>query len=171
MKCYKTFMLFSFLFISWTSVVNGQEIRDILKEQLRKSLITPETPMQRQPYQIEQQRHQGDVLKVSPFTKLPTKFDRIITMSKEEGVATNILNFPNKMKIIPTNSSPINMRLIGSTQVLIGKPKDIHTNPAIHPAPGMLVKPSGISFDPTYAREARRRERTDRLVKAYNNDW
>lgn len=70
MKYYKTFILFSILFISWTSEINGQEIKDILKEQFRKSLITPETLMQRQPYQIEQQRHHGDVLKVSPFPKL-----------------------------------------------------------------------------------------------------
>ena len=170
MKCYRAFWLFLILFISWTSEINGQEIRDMLKEQLRKSLITPETPMQHQQHQVEQQRHHGEVLKISPFTKLPTKSDRIITNAKEEGVATNMLDMPIKMNIIPTNSPPINMRMVGSAKVLIGQP-DAPVIKGLHPAPGMLVNPSGISFDPTYAREARQKERTDRLIKAYNNDW
>lgn len=164
-------MLFSLLFISWTSEINGQEIKDMLKEQLRKSLITPETPMQHQQHQIEPQRHHGEVLKVSPFTKLPTKFDRIITNAKEKGVATNMLNIPTRMHIIPTNSPPINMRMVGSTEVLIGQPKNVPIIKGLHPAPKMLVVPSGMNFDPTYAREERRKERTDRLIKAYNNDW
>lgn len=143
----------------------------MLKEQLRKSLVTPETPMQHQQHQIEQQRHHGEVLKVSPFTKLPTKFDRIITKATEEGIKINILNIPNKMNIIPTNSPPINMRMVGSTEVLIGQPKNVPIIKGLHPAPKMLVFPSGMSFDPTHAREESRRERTDRLVRAYNNDW
>lgn len=158
--------------------MNGQEIKDILKERIRKSIITSGMPpIQNQPFLIEQQRHKEDILKVSPFTKLPTKADRILIMKKQEEMVIRMKNYAvnsssNKKTITPTNSSPINMRLIGSAEhVIVGKPWRIYTNPAIHPAPGMLVVPSGISFDPTYSREKRRRARTDRLVKAYKNDW
>ncbi|GEM_PF-3150847 len=158
--------------------MKGQEIKDILKERIRKSIITSGMPpIQNHPFQIEQQRQRENVLKVSPFTKLPTKGDRILIMQKQEKTKNHMQNFPTnsspiKKTIAPTNSSPINMRLIGSAEhVIVGKPWRIYTNPAIYPAPGMLVVPSGRNFDPTYVREERRHARTDRLVKAYNNDW
>ena len=66
-------------------------------------------PMQHQPFQIELQRQREEVLRVSPTTRLLTKYDRILIMPKPEEMTIH-------MKIIPTNSSLINMRLIGSTE-------------------------------------------------------
>ncbi len=136
MKYYKTFMLFSFLFISWTSEINGQEIRDILKEQLRKSLITPETPMQHQQHQIEHQRHQEDVLKVSPFTKLPTKGDRIKLFKPLEDYQIHI-------NLNVTNSAPINQLPRGSVRYeFVGK------NMQMISTAGTMVVPSGNGGGP-----------------------
>ncbi|WP_298653530.1 hypothetical protein [uncultured Proteiniphilum sp.] len=80
-----------------------------------------------------------DVLKVSPFTKLPTKADCILIMRRQEVMKIHMQNYPTnsspiKEMIAPTNSSPIHMRLIGSAEhVIVGKPWRIYTNPAIHP--------------------------------------
>ena len=63
------------------SELQAQEFNDEMKEKLRQSLIVPEQkPLQyqprHQPIQMLPQQNQ-EVLKVSPPTKLPTKFDRI----------------------------------------------------------------------------------------------
>ena len=62
------------------SKLNAQELNDEMKKKLRQSLIVPEQkppqhPLQ-QPIRILPQQNQ-EVLKVSPTTKLPTKYDRI----------------------------------------------------------------------------------------------
>ncbi len=63
-----------------TTKLNAQEFNDEMKKKLRQSLIVPEQkPLQhplQQPIRILP-RQNREVLKVSPTTKLPTKFDRI----------------------------------------------------------------------------------------------
>jgi len=40
----------------------------------------------------------------------------------------------------------------------------------MHVTPKMLVVPTEDSFDPSYGRTERRQRKTDRLVRAYNNE-
>jgi hypothetical protein len=159
------FLLLSLLFTSFASVMNAQEIKDVLKEWIRESVISPDmTPLQLLPLLINQQLQKEEALRVSPTTRLPTKYDRILIIPKPEEMTVH-------MQIIPTNSPPINMRQIGSTEVLIERPKHTPIIKGMHVAPKMLVVPSEDSFDPSYGKAERRRKRTDRLVKAYTNNW
>lgn len=73
--------LFCLLLICIATEANAQEFNDEMKRKLRESLITPDLNPSKQkiaPVQIRpQQSNPDDVLKVSPTTKLPTRFDRI----------------------------------------------------------------------------------------------
>jgi hypothetical protein len=64
-----------------TSQLNAQEFNDEMKKKLRQSLAVPEQkPMQYQPKRANIQallQENQEVLRVSPTTKLPTKFDGI----------------------------------------------------------------------------------------------
>lgn len=140
---------------------DAQDLNDEMKKRLRQSLIAPEKQTGEQQYQRSPQILPGEdkeVLKVSPFTKLPTRGDRI-----------QVLNPPEKYEIhistTVTNAPPINQRPTGSVKYEFnGK------NMQITPTGGELVVPSGLDFDPIRNRERRRHARTDRLVKAYNNN-
>ncbi|WP_298646785.1 hypothetical protein [uncultured Proteiniphilum sp.] len=139
---------------------NAQDLNDEMKKRLRQSLITPEKQSGYQPLQHAPQILPGqdrEVLKVSPTTRLPTKSDQI-----------QVLHPPEKYKIHietrVTNSIPINQRPAGSVKYeFVGK------NMMIIPTAGQRVVPSGHDFDPIRTRNRQRHERTDRLVKAYNN--
>ncbi len=69
----------------FVSKLKAQEFNDEMKKKLRQSLLVPEMkPQQHQPEQLSIQIspiQNQEVLKVSPTTKLPTKFDRIVTLN------------------------------------------------------------------------------------------
>ncbi len=140
--------------------LNAQDFNDEMKKRLRQSIITPEKQSDNQFFQPNPKllpAQKSDILKVSPFTKLPTKADRF-----------QLLNPPEKYKIhistTVTNSIPFNQRPPGSVKYeFVGK------NFMAIPTGGEIVRPSGRDFDPIRNRIRRREARTDRLVKAYNN--
>lgn len=82
------------------SKLNAQEFNDEMKKKLRQSLIVPEQkPMQYQPkranIQVLPQDNQ-EVLKVSPATKLPTKYDKIQVLHPPEEYEVHLnLNVTN----------------------------------------------------------------------------
>ncbi len=61
------------------SEANAQDFNDEMKKKLRESIIMPEKSPVISPeiYDPRLFSEQPEVLKVSPFTKLPTKFDRL----------------------------------------------------------------------------------------------
>jgi len=82
------------------SKLNAQEFNDEMKKKLRQSLTVPEQkPMQYQPkranIQVLPQDNQ-EVLKVSPATKLPTKYDKIQVLHPPEEYEVHLnLNVTN----------------------------------------------------------------------------
>ena len=152
--------------ITVVSELNAQEFNDEMKKKLRQSLIVPEQkPLhyqpQQQPIKILPRQNQ-EVLKVSPTTKLPTKFDMI-----------QILHPPEEYKIHlnlnVTNSIPINQRPTGSVKYEFdGRQMQIRSNA------GEIVKPSGKDLDPVRAiqnhKARKRKEKVDRIKKAYGMD-
>ncbi|MDO5664254.1 MAG: hypothetical protein Q4G63_03225 [Bacteroidia bacterium] len=136
-----------------------------MKKKLRQSLIVPEQkPMQhklQQPIQILPQQNQ-EILKVSPTTKLPTKFDRMQILHPPEKYEIHI-NFN------VTNSMPINQRPAGSVKYEFdGKQMQIRSNA------GEIVKPSGKDLDPVRAiqnyKARKRKKKVDRIKKAYGQN-
>lgn len=81
------------------SNLNAQEFNDEMKRNLRQSLLVPEQKRQQQlrPSLEIAPRYDKERLKISPTTKLPTKFDRI-----------QLLHPPEKYKIYinPTVTNP-----------------------------------------------------------------
>ncbi len=84
------------LMLGLASEAEAQEFNEEMKRKLRESLTAPELnpPSQKiQPIQIRPQRNNPDeVLKVSPTTKLPTRFDRIEILHPlpETGLSINM---------------------------------------------------------------------------------
>jgi hypothetical protein len=161
---WKVLLILSLSFTTLAPVMNAQEIMDNFKEKLKKSLMVPDTQSSREMQQSQPQKlflkeySRKEVLKVSPLTKLPTKYDRIIIPLKQEEMQIY-------MYIIPSNAPPINMLPVGSVAyVMEGNQRYIRS------IAGKFVVPSEDSFDPTYGRAERRRKRTDRLVRSYIND-
>ena len=93
--------------------LNAQDLNDEMKKRLRQSLITPEKQIGGEQHQYAAPQilpgEDREVLKVSPFTKLPTRGDRI-----------QLLNPPEKLEIhiitTVTNAPPIDQRPIGSVR-------------------------------------------------------
>ncbi len=142
----------------FTTEANAQDFNDELKKNLRRSLLTPEKrPAQRQPHQFPQILPEADreVLKVSPTTRLPTRGDRIQILYPPEKYLIHI-------NLQPTNSTPINQRPAGSVRYWLNGNKL-----QIESTAGQLVFPSGMDMDPIRARDRRRQERTEKLMKAY----
>lgn len=140
--------------------LHAQDLNDEMKKRLRQSLITPEKQSGEQQYQHSPQilpEQDKEILKVSPTTRLPTRGDKIQLLNPPEKYKTHI-------NTTVTNAPPINQRPAGSVRYeFVGK------NMQIIPTGGQIVKPSGRDFDPIRTRNRKRHERTDRLVKAYNN--
>lgn len=139
----------------YTSATEAQSINDEFKMKLRESLTAPpEMPKQlntKEP-KIELQGEK-DVLRVSPTTKLPTKFDRMLIMPMME------LDIKIEMKV--TNAPPINVRPAGSTAfVFDGRQMRIMSTA------GQTVTPSGMDFGVSRKKE-RQYERAKKLSKAY----
>lgn len=135
--CLISFCVFFGLFIT---ELKAQDFNDEMKKRLRQSIIMPEKlpehqPLQRTPQLLPEQDN-NNVLKVSPFTKLPTRGDRI-----------KILHPPDEYKIhistTVTNSAPINQLPRGSVRYeFVGK------NMQIISTAGNMVIPSGNGGGP-----------------------
>lgn len=145
------------------SEAEAQEFNEEMKRKLRESLITPELNPSKQkiaPVELQPLQKQDEVLKVSPTTKLPTRFDRfelLQPISPEKQVHIN-LNV--------TNALPLNVRSPGSvTPVFDGKQIHIRSNA------GEVVKPSGRDLDPVRAiqrhKARKRQEKVNKIIKAY----
>src|SRR5690554_2462856 len=163
MNC-RGLVLFAFLVTSLPSFVSAQELNDELKKRMRESLMTPDMPplqplQSHQPVPWDIDRKPDEILKVSPITRLPTKYDRIRLPPRPEELKI-------KMHIIPTNSPPINMRPIGSVEYVHDAGKMY-----IRSTAGKLVVPSGGDLDPVRAYKHRRtekqRKRLLRMLDAY----
>ncbi len=150
------YILFATLFLtSFANVLRAQDLKKEMKLKLRESLLMPENQAQslHQQQQIDMQQN-NDILKVSPTTKLPTKYDRLLIIPKQE------MEIHLDLKV--TNSTPINMRPQGSTDyVFIGR-KMVIVSTA-----GQLVVPSGKSFDPPRGRSEKRRLKVKKIIETY----
>lgn len=103
-------LVFSFLFISCSFVVNAQDMKEAFRERIREmNVSTNMLQSQQQPSQMEQNTKNDEVLKVSPTTKLPTKGDRL-----------KMLNPPSKYKVnmsaTVTNAPPVNRYPVGTVK-------------------------------------------------------
>lgn len=117
--------------------LNAQDIKDEMKRRFRQEIIELNNKPEHIPII---QRHtsklfsnQNDkVIKVSPYTKLPTKGDRIILLHHPEDNEIHI-------NLTVTNAPPINERPAGSIsfQSMGGKMQIISTS-------GKSITPSGI---------------------------
>ena len=132
----KYFFLISFCVFFGLSIteLNAQDFNDEMKKRLRQSIIMPEKLPERQPLQHTPQllsKEDNNVLKVSPFTKLPTRGDRIKILHPPEEYKINI-------SMTVTNSTPINQLPRGSVRYeFVGK------NMQIISTAGNMVVPSG----------------------------
>lgn len=119
--------------------LNAQDLNDEMKKRLRKSIMAPEKQPGRQPLQRASRllpEQDNDILKVSPFTKLPTKGDRIQILHPLEEYQIHI-------NTTVTNSTPINQLPPGSVRYeFVGK------NMQIISTAGKMVVPSGYGGGP-----------------------
>lgn len=160
----KFFLLLPFFLIFGSPLLNAQDINEALKNRMRESIMTPGIPLRQQSHQqhsiqLNWDKERSAVLKVSPNTRLPTKYDLIPIPPKKEEMKIN-------MQIIPANASPINMLPQGSVEYFFdGKQMHIQSNA------GKLIVPSGSDFDPVRSyrnlRTEKQRERLQRILKAY----
>lgn len=77
----KFFLLLPFFSIFGVSLLNAQDINDAMKNRMRESIMTPGMPLlqqshQQYPIQLNWDKERSEVLKVSPNTRLPTKYER-----------------------------------------------------------------------------------------------
>ena len=85
----------------------AQQTGDDFKNRLRQSLITNElglpSELKYNPHKIDQ--YEGDVLKVGPMTKLPTRFDRIRMLNPVSSISdSSTAQLPIKIRMNVTNS-------------------------------------------------------------------
>lgn len=140
------------------SELNAQELNDELKKRLRQSIHTPETRPQIHPLRPETQvlpEQQKEVLKVSPFTRLPTPGDRIKTLhTLEQYKAQTRVSISTTV----TNSRPINELPPGSVRYeFVGK------NFMMIPTGGTRVVPSGRDSGPI----RKRHKKNKNILKAF----
>jgi hypothetical protein len=119
---------------SAVSKLNAQEFNEELGRQLIRQAIQPEIrhPQQLQPIQNQpKQQQQPEILRISPTTRLPSKYDRIQTLHQPQEWQPNV-------SLHITNAPPINMRPPGSVDfVFDGRQMRIVTTA------GELVVPTG----------------------------
>ena len=156
--------LISALFISMSSITKAQDMNNEFKKKLRESLISPEMQQSQQrlyPGQREFEQRQ-EVLTVSPTTKLPTRFDRF-------RIARRLEDKEIRIDLNVTNSTPLNMRPIGSVKFEFdGRRMNARSNA------GEMVRPSGMDLDPVRAFQrhnaAKRQEIINKIVRVYGMD-
>jgi hypothetical protein len=108
----KRFIPLCILFGLIAAESHAQDLNGEMKKRLRQSLTVPEKlpdppPLKHAP--IVQPFQNNEVLKVSPFTKLPTKGDRIRILHPPQEFETHI-------NLAPTNAPPIDERPRGSVR-------------------------------------------------------
>ncbi|MDR0334111.1 MAG: hypothetical protein LBI15_11715 [Dysgonamonadaceae bacterium] len=91
------------LLVFAASKLNAQDFNEEFRRRLRQEMIQPEIrplPQQQQPTfnrPLPQQQPQQEMLRVSPTTVLPTKYDRIQTLYQPEQFRVNLnLNYTNE---------------------------------------------------------------------------
>ena len=153
MKTATRFIPLCMVFVLLVTNMYAQDLNDEMKKRLRQSLITPEKQPEHQPLQHAPQilpEQDREVLKVSPFTRLPTKGDRI-----------QLLYPPEKYKIHintnVTNAPPINQRPAGSVRYeFVGKNMQMISTAGTTPSSGI-----GIDFGPI----RKRHRKKDNILK------
>jgi hypothetical protein len=156
MKNISGFIPFCILFGLIAAELQAQDLNDEMKKRLRQSLTAPEKQPDRPPLKqapIVQPFQNNEVLKVSPFTKLPTKGDRIRILHppEESGIHINLS---------PTNSRPIDMRPPGSVRYeIIGGHMQIISTAGTRPGGG------SITFDTGPIKK--RHKKKDNILKAF----
>lgn len=146
------------------SITKAQDMNNEFKKKLRESLISPEMQQSQQrlyPGQREFEQRQ-EVLTVSPTTKLPTRLDRF-------RIARRLEDKEIRIDLNVTNSTPLNMRPIGSVMFEFdGRRMNARSNA------GEMVRPSGMDLDPVRAFQrhnaAKRQEIVNRIVRVYEMD-
>lgn len=153
MKNTSCFIPLCILFGLIVTEIAAQDLNDEMKKRLRQSLITPENQPEQQPLQHNpqfQHEQSNDILKVSPFTKLPTKGDRIQLLNPPE-------NYKIEINTTVTNSTPIGVRPRGSVRYeFVGK------NMQMIPTAG--TRPPSATFDNGPIRK--RHKRKANILKA-----
>ena len=148
------FLPLTLLTLLLATEINAQDYNEEMKKKLRQSLITPENrPVVRQPHQswLILPEPRQEVLKVSPVTRLPTKFDRIqINYMPEKYIV--------KIDLHPTNAPPINQRPTGSIRYWQNGNKLM-----IESTAGLRVVPSGYGAGPI----RKRHKKKGNLLKAF----
>lgn len=166
--------MFSLLLICIATEASAQETNDEMKRKLRESLIVPELNPSKQkiaPIRLQPLQKQDEILKVSPTTKLPTKFDRIET-----------LHAPEVYKI------RLDLTVTNKRDSLVLEKID-YSSGKLHPIPDPRstahftqytgMGGSGIvivvgDFDPVRAvqrhKARKRQEKVNRILKAYSQD-
>lgn len=133
--------------------LNAQDLNDEMKKRLRHSIILPEkqpehTLLHHTPQLLPKQ--DNDILKVSPFSKLPTKGDRIQLLHPPEEYQIHIYT-------TVTNSTPINQLPRGSVRYeFVGK------NMQMISTAGKMVVPSGSGGGPI----RKRHKKSANILKA-----
>lgn len=157
--------------------MNAQEFNDEMKKKLRESLIMPEQkPLQHEPQKsIQLFPHQNkEVLKVSPSTKLPTRFDRFQTLYPPEDYEVNLsFSVTNQ-----NNKSQVDRSKIDYSK---GKPDPVPDARSITQwaqntrgdyGTGVAIPVGDI--DPVRAiqryKARKRKEKVDMILKAYGQD-
>lgn len=143
------------ILIVYTSISKAQSLNDEFKLKLRESLTAPpELPPGLGSHvpkiEIEPEKK---ILKVSPTTKLPSKFDKIITIPRPE----------IKLNLKTTNSSPYNVRPRGSSEFMFdGRQMRIMSTA------GQTVIPTGRNFGSSTKKD-RQYQKVKKLMKAYRD--
>ncbi len=150
-------LVFTTLFLySFVSALNAQSLNDEFKLKLRESLINPEKPASQQQqlstFTIQDQMQKEEVLKVSPYTKLPTKADGFNTQPMPE--------MKIHLYLQGTNSIPFNVRPTGSMRyVQNGKGLTLESDA------GKAINPSGRSFFPPRTRSPERTRKVKQIIE------
>lgn len=146
-----------FFLTSFASALNAQSLNDEFKLKLRESLINLEKPASQQQhsstFSLQEQMQKDEVLKVSPYTKLPTKADGF-----------NIQPMPEiKIHLYlqgTTSSTPFNVRPTGSMRyVQNGKGLTLESDA------GKAINPSGRSFFPPRTRSPERTRKVKQIIE------
>lgn len=129
-------MALCLLFGVFLTETQAQDFNEEMKKRLRESLIEPEQQPHQQPLQQKPkilQEQNTEVLKVSPFTKLPTKYDRIKLLHPPEDLEIHL-------NLFPKNAPPIDVRPRGSVRYeFVGKNMQMISTAG--------TRPSRASFD------------------------
>lgn len=164
--------LFIVLFVSVVSELQAQDFNEELRRQLREEMVRPNIQPQHQqlPSQMRPHRQeQPEVLRVSPTTRLPTRFDRIQTLRTPEELVPTI-NFDALREVrsqvdesvvdysTGTFNPPLDPRSIAQfAQGGIGADRILGGS-------GVVI--DGLDFDPVRAIQARQHRRRQARLDA-----